>query len=53
MDDLRTDRAGGDLRANAWLNGVAILVLLVVAFVEGIHAWDGGSVLIPDFALRR
>jgi hypothetical protein len=43
MDDQRPNRAGGDLRANVWLNGVVIFALVLAAFNHGVHAWDGGS----------
>jgi hypothetical protein len=44
MDDQKTDQSGGDdLRANVWLNLVVILALVVTAFIQGVHAWDGGS----------
>jgi hypothetical protein len=52
MDDQRTDRDGGDgLRANAWLNGVVILALVVAALNHGVHAWDGGFYLAAAWAL--
>jgi hypothetical protein len=43
MNDQRTDRSGGGLMANVWLNSVVIFALLVAAFIQGVHAWDGGS----------
>jgi hypothetical protein len=44
MDDQRPNReGGGDLRANVWLNGVAIFALVLAAFNHFVHAWDGGS----------
>jgi hypothetical protein len=43
VDDQGTDRESGGLMLNVWLNGVAIFALLVVAFIQGVHAWDGGS----------
>jgi hypothetical protein len=52
MDDQRTDRKGGDgLMANVWLIGVLILVLVVVAFIQGVHAWDGGSYIAAAWAV--
>jgi len=44
MDDQRTNRGGGGgLKTNIWLNGVVIFTLFVAAFIQGVHAWDGGS----------
>jgi hypothetical protein len=37
--------------ANVWLNTVLILVLIVVAFIQGVHAWDGGSYLAAAWAI--
>jgi hypothetical protein len=37
--------------ANPWLNAVLILVLVVVAFIQGVHAWDGGSRLAAAWAI--
>ena len=52
MDGQGTDReGGGGLMTNLWLNGVLILVLVEVAFIQGVHAWDGGSYLAALWAI--
>ncbi len=51
MDDQRTDREGGDLRANVWLNGVVILALVLATFNHFVHAWDGGSRIAAALAV--
>jgi hypothetical protein len=38
------------MMANPWLAGVLIVVLVVVAFIQGVHAWDGGSYLAAAWA---
>jgi hypothetical protein len=43
MDDQRTNREGGDLRANVWLNSIIILAFTLAAFYHFVHVWDGGS----------
>jgi len=51
MDDQGSERHGGNLRQNAWLNGVVILLLMLAALYHDMHAWDGGFGLAAGLAI--